>query len=168
MISFDAVEIRSFERIVGDNPSTTAGPAVSLAWEHHDSCRLDFEEYEASRPPRRKQGEFQMPPSVRRELLLDTAAASAEEIRRAEKDIRRIQHQRRATVALQEWEGIQIVCESLGRKLKRVVKGNKDRREEEELWKKSRSYNVEKSILVKKSGVEEATSEETDVTEHFQ
>lgn len=127
-VSFHQVEIREYERIVGDNPAVSAGNAVSLAWQHHSSAAISFSEYEASRPPRRTPQEFQMPARVRHLLLKETGATD-QEMNQAHYQIKKTQQHRRASVANQEFEGALLVMESIGRKWKRGIPKKKKKSE---------------------------------------
>eukprot|EP00540_Astrosyne_radiata_P023582 CAMPEP_0116862882 /NCGR_PEP_ID=MMETSP0418-20121206/23892_1 /TAXON_ID=1158023 /ORGANISM="Astrosyne radiata, Strain 13vi08-1A" /LENGTH=165 /DNA_ID=CAMNT_0004497799 /DNA_START=86 /DNA_END=579 /DNA_ORIENTATION=- len=48
-ISFGTVEIRTFNRVVGDHPGCKTGPPISIGWEHIDHEAERLEVYEASR-----------------------------------------------------------------------------------------------------------------------
>lgn len=70
LISFDKVQIRSYDIIITDNPSTSCGPPVGLGWTHSDTEECyDIDNYEDSRGPPRSKDELTMPSSVRYEML---------------------------------------------------------------------------------------------------
>lgn len=70
LISFDKVQIRSYDIIITDNPSTTCGPPVGLGWTHSDTEECyDIDNYEDSRGPPRSKDELTMPSSLRCEML---------------------------------------------------------------------------------------------------
>lgn len=130
-VSFHQVQIREYERVVGINPSVTAGPAVSLAWDHHACDALHVEEYESRRPPRRVPGEFQIPSSVRTQML-ERSGASSQDLQKAQQEITKIKRQRQATAAMQELEGAQIFLESIGRKWKRATSRKKQQQQQQD------------------------------------
>lgn len=49
MVSFGQIEIREYPRCLGDNPSVTVGPPISMGWKHDQAYRLDLSEYEIYR-----------------------------------------------------------------------------------------------------------------------
>ena len=70
LISFDKVQIRSYDIIITDNPSTTCGPPVGLGWTHSDTEECyDIDNYEDCRGPPRSKDELTMPSSLRCEML---------------------------------------------------------------------------------------------------
>lgn len=119
-VSFHEVHIREFERIVGDNPAVSACPAVSIAWDHHSENTHKVDHVESLKPSHQKRdiAQFQIPASVRYDML-QKSGASKEEITQAQREIKKIQHERQASIAMQEFEGTQVLLESLGRKWKR-------------------------------------------------
>jgi hypothetical protein len=133
-VSFHQVEIREYNRIVGDNPAVTAGPAVSMAWKHHSKASFSLDQFEESRPPRRSAGEFQMPANIRTSLLTKNGA-SQRDLQRSQSEILRIKRHRQASAAMQELEGTQILVQSVKRKWKRLVTGVSQQQEQEALWK---------------------------------
>jgi hypothetical protein len=60
-VSFGMIVIREYPITVGDNPSTTKGVPVTLAWRHHTEYQLPVEQFEQVRPEyRRSPLELQM------------------------------------------------------------------------------------------------------------
>jgi predicted DNA-binding WGR domain protein len=134
--------------VAGDHPSVRRGPAVSIAWDHHEEASLNLHEYEASRPPRRTKLEFQMPASTRRDLL-EKSGVSREDISRSLRESNRVKRNRSTSSIMQEFEGLQIVRESLVRKWKRWRKGQSSaeefQEEQDQLWKNANT-NAEKKV----------------------
>jgi len=52
-VRFGTVQIRSFNRILGDNPSTTSGAPISIGWKYKQYRPLPVNEYEGRRGPTR-------------------------------------------------------------------------------------------------------------------
>jgi hypothetical protein len=153
-VRFHEVEIREFERIPGDNPSVAAGPAISLAWDHHEVGVLGVHEYEMSRPPRRNYKEIQMPAATRIKLL-KKAGHSPQDIQRSKDEVARERRNRTTSAAMQEFETLQIAKESLGRKWRRWRKGkssvDEHEDEQDELWKNANKDNGNKKALERKA-----------------
>jgi len=121
-VSFDQLTIREYPLILGDHPATTCGPPVTLSWEVQETYALPVEEYEDKAPPRRESQELKMPAAYR-QALLRKSKIGEHEIRRAEAETQRAQHQRRLTTAMQEFEGVEIFMQSAARKFQRWKKG---------------------------------------------
>jgi hypothetical protein len=169
-VRFHEVEIREFERIPGDNPGVTTGPAISLAWDHHEEASLDVHEYEKSRPPRRNYREIQMPAATRIKLL-KKGGHSPQDINRAKEDVARAKRNRSTSVAMQEFEKLQIAKESLARKWRRWRKGKSSSEEhedeQEELWKNANKDDNNRSneqTLQRKAPPREAVPQAAPVT----
>jgi len=144
----------------------TAGPAVSMAWNHHSHSSLGLAEYESSRGPTRTSPEFQMPSTVRRKYL-QQSGVSLEEIKEAQMEIRRTKRNRRATFALQEFEGTQILLESIGRKWRRARSKRSQQHELDDLWKNANRSNTDKKKSAaesKKKSVEDPSADRTEAT----
>jgi hypothetical protein len=142
-VSFDKIEIREYPRCLGENPSVTSGPPLSIGWNHSQSYVLDVDQYEnfkdgvdeegaAGGRRRRTSAEFQLPWNLREQILrdecaqddqdaqdADTACTSAE-IKTRVQEIRKARRQRQASYAMQEFEAVEIFFESCWRKLQRV------------------------------------------------
>lgn len=52
-VSFDSICIRFYAQMVGDNPSVTYGPPISLDWDYEEMEAIAVDEYERNRPKRR-------------------------------------------------------------------------------------------------------------------
>jgi len=48
-VTFSHVQIREYSREVGDNPSVTCGPPLSIGWKYNKRGELDIDSYEADR-----------------------------------------------------------------------------------------------------------------------
>ena len=51
-VSFSRLNIRQYERVLGDNPSCSSGPSVSLGWKYKDVPSMDIDAYEFRRSRR--------------------------------------------------------------------------------------------------------------------
>jgi hypothetical protein len=93
-VSFHRIEIREHERALGDNPAVRTGPALSIGWGSVNAISIDVDEYEEFRPPRRTRSELQMPPNVRRQLLVEQVGVNRSEINAASREAERIKQSR--------------------------------------------------------------------------
>ena len=157
-VSFGDVEIRMYERIVGDNPAVSIGLPVTLAWEPHDTVVSSVDDFEENHPPRRKSQECLLPTWTRRDYLKNT---SKKDLRKAKATVRRTQHQRKMTRTMTDWEPFEIVAESALRKFKRVLARTSTEKEQRKLW--------ENPLLVlhKEENINEAASDDTVLTEEM-
>ena len=121
-VSFDRIDIREYQRTVGDNPSVSSGPALSLAWDYSDSVRSTVDNYESERGSRRKMMEMVVP-RFERELLLKDSGVSRKEMAQCVRTINHIKAKRRQTVnnlkmskMEENWEG---VTRTMGKIMKR-------------------------------------------------
>ena len=57
---------------MGDNPSCSRGPPISISWDYNDIGSIDLQEFEEMRPTRRYHGELIIPLSIRKEILLSS------------------------------------------------------------------------------------------------
>ena len=132
-VNFDDVHIREFKVTLGDNPSVTEGPPVTLDWTPVATHVLGVDQYEttggsngsssSSRPrEKRSSAELKMPSSVRKDLL--NGEHTKQEMKQAEAAARRIKSQRTLSMALVDMEGIELAWQSVLRKIKKWSKRN--------------------------------------------
>ncbi|KAL7503285.1 hypothetical protein ACHAXN_001095 [Cyclotella atomus] len=71
-VFFAFVQIREHLRILGDHPSVSSGPPISLSWDVESNEMFSVDMYENFRDQyRRSKHEFLVPASIRTEWLLD-------------------------------------------------------------------------------------------------
>lgn len=87
-VRFDVVQIREYERIVGDHPDTRVGVPISLGWKFYEQTPQDITKYEADRPPKKQN--LRMSSITRKNLLQTVFDISEEEIRNGEVEVQRI------------------------------------------------------------------------------
>jgi hypothetical protein len=100
-VSFASVQVREYPMILGDNPSCTSGPPVTLDWNYNAeaslSCTVD--EWESGRDStRRMRTEIRVPSSVRTEWLLD-AGFTPTQVNKAIRDVQKYQRDRWLSIA---------------------------------------------------------------------
>jgi hypothetical protein len=101
-VSWDTVEFRSHNVVLGDNPSATQGPPVSLGWKTVRTDVLDLDLYELVRPLRRAS---LLLSRADREERLREEGFSRKEMFGAEYQVHRIQQSRKASAAAAVGEG---------------------------------------------------------------
>lgn len=84
-VDFDYVEIREYERIIGDHPWCSYGPPISIGWNHHLLAKYSLDEYETMmlKSPRRTKKELYLPARKRIEILKTEWRCSEEDIGKA-------------------------------------------------------------------------------------
>jgi len=98
-VSFSHLQIREYAITLGDNPSVSSGPPVTLDWAYDpQETTAPVEAFEAVRGPRRPYAEMAMPRSVRTQLLTDEWKVTRSEMDNAIRDANRIKQDRRRTV----------------------------------------------------------------------
>lgn len=113
-VSFSNLQIREYDVALGDNPSCSFGPPVSLGWDYQDAEVVPLEKYERARSnkfPRRKS--FMLSYNVRKYLLLKTAGYTKAELREAMKEVERIKHERKMTDMMAPLEPLDEVMEGV-------------------------------------------------------
>lgn len=96
-VSFGDVEIRTFPVIIGDHPDCV-GPPITFDWDYVRQESVSLEEYEHSRPPRRRDEELILDWSLRKRLLRCYAGVTEEELQENAKQMQRIRKQREQTL----------------------------------------------------------------------
>mmetsp|Transcript_30199 Transcript_30199/g.36741 ORF Transcript_30199/g.36741 Transcript_30199/m.36741 type:complete len:176 (+) Transcript_30199:170-697(+) len=68
-VSFSDIHIREYDICLGDNPSCTCGPPISLSWTYKNTIIISIDDYEMRREKRRTIDEMCMPYSLRVAML---------------------------------------------------------------------------------------------------
>lgn len=68
-VSFNSVEVREHDVVLGDNPACSAGPPIQLGWDPGPVQKVCINKYEATRGPRRSQIEMRMGHKIRFKML---------------------------------------------------------------------------------------------------
>lgn len=91
-VSFGSIEIREYNRIVGDHPDVRVGVPIGISWEYAVHEPLPVDEYEENRPTRRKN--LRLSSFTRRKLLQREFLVDEQEIIAAEKEVEKIKRLR--------------------------------------------------------------------------
>jgi hypothetical protein len=96
-VSFGLIQVREYNRVVGDNPTVRVGPPMSIGWEFVQKQAVPVDDYEKIKRPRTS-GLRIMGSITRKSILRYEFQVSLEDIRAAEKIIQKIQRQRCRTI----------------------------------------------------------------------
>lgn len=119
-VKFSTVQIRTYNRIVGNHPDCRVGPPVSIGWDYLQHDALPLGEYEEERPARSL---TRLTSITRKNILSNEFGIPEEEIRAAEKEVQLILKSRDKTkrqTKLAEKVGL---VKSARRKMKKVLLG---------------------------------------------
>jgi hypothetical protein len=96
-VSFGSIEVREFDRIVGDHPDVSNGPPLSIGWEFVQDEAVTVDEYEEAKPPKsnKREENFLVRTKFERICILhQDYGYSIQELRAAEKEAKRVHKQR--------------------------------------------------------------------------
>ena len=124
-VSFDQVDIREYYIELGNNPSCSTGPPLTIGWDFDCVGSINLDEFEECRPPRRL-GRQMVIPFDERTNMLEQVGYSSSEILDAVKSVSQERHLRLKT-ARSKTDKLDEVLERANRKMKRVfMRKNKD------------------------------------------
>jgi len=120
-VRFHGIEIRDYERVVGDNPSCSSGPPIGIGWAHGKTRVLNIDSYEHSRSERKTQRKLVLNRQNREELLANWDVPVSDIVEAIRGNVR-VKNQRRQTVTnLGKAEKLEEAFESATRKLKNAL-----------------------------------------------
>jgi hypothetical protein len=96
-VSFGLIQVREYNRVVGDNPTVRVGPPMSIGWEFVQKQAVPVDDYEKIKLPNTSDVRI-MGSITRKSILRYEFDVSLEDMRAAEKIIRKIQRQRCRTL----------------------------------------------------------------------
>jgi len=124
-VSFQSVNVREYDRTLGDNPSCMSGPPISLDWSysqtHTDVCIDEYESQKTtdSGKTKKKSGGRRISKYHRELMLKNSLGFSEEEIDAAKKERKDIRRSRSMTQLVAPFWRIEHACQSLKRKFAR-------------------------------------------------
>jgi hypothetical protein len=92
-LTWGTVQIREYNRTIGDHPDVTYGPPLSLDWEYNQHEHVTLDVYEQERSARQRRI-LRLSSLTRRNLLANEFLIDREELERAEKLVAKMQKQR--------------------------------------------------------------------------
>ena len=122
-VSFAEVRIRSYDQTVGDNPSVSYGPPITLDWSYEEMEPISIDSYEDARGKRRTLREMILSYYHRRNVLSWQYGISDEELKLAKKQANKVKFERSVTQVFLPAMVFENALQSAGRKAKRLVKG---------------------------------------------
>eukprot|EP00540_Astrosyne_radiata_P008224 CAMPEP_0116844048 /NCGR_PEP_ID=MMETSP0418-20121206/12446_1 /TAXON_ID=1158023 /ORGANISM="Astrosyne radiata, Strain 13vi08-1A" /LENGTH=236 /DNA_ID=CAMNT_0004474907 /DNA_START=159 /DNA_END=869 /DNA_ORIENTATION=- len=96
-VSFTSLEIREYTMTLGDHPSASSGPPVTLDWTYHSKETRDLDQYEQARGPKRRRKQLKLS-LAQREALLVRKGFSMMELKEAWQRSLEVRKQRYETV----------------------------------------------------------------------
>lgn len=125
-VKFSVLEIRSYERILGDNPSCSSGPSVGIGWRYDvESFTMGVDRYERGRMPYRLEGPDIILSREEREELLADMGYNRGQIADAVRANVRSKNQRRQTINNLPAMRVEELVQTLVRRIKRRLGGRK-------------------------------------------
>lgn len=119
-VKFQNIEIRNYGMTLGDNPSCSYGPPVSLDWDYGKTNVVPVDDYEESRGTRRQSYQMQMNSRYRKKIL-NNMHFTPDEIDRSVKEVNSIKKNRERTKMMLPLWKLEDAAESAKRKAKRAM-----------------------------------------------
>ena len=100
-VQFSNLEIRTYPLTLGDNPSVSSGPPLTLDWNHEITHTFSVDAYESQLAPpedRRPLAAMARPASLRVAILCDDARIGLRTVQATVREVEAVKRQRRRTV----------------------------------------------------------------------
>ena len=118
-VSFQSVSVREYPRCLGDNPSVSSGPPISIGWKPQKNEEFSIDDYEAGRV--RSSRCARIPARKRAEILLDEWEETMQDVVKVSRDSKNIRNQRKETMQqTKRQQKVEELMESSRRALKKV------------------------------------------------
>lgn len=125
-VRFGTINIRKYNRILGDNPACSSGCPVQLDWDSYPQPIVPIDEYETNRLPRRTRRHLQLTAITRRNSLHYHFGYTHAEIEQGAEEIKKIKKQRLLTKSLTtNMEKREEFVQNVTRKIKRTFSREK-------------------------------------------
>jgi hypothetical protein len=93
-LSWSTVEIHSHAIQLGDNPSVSHGPPVTITWKAFDSQTVLLEDYETHKPDQQRTRQQMAMPRMCRENILREEGCSRGEMKKAMEEVSKVRKSR--------------------------------------------------------------------------
>lgn len=147
-VSFSTVEVRHYERILGDNPGVSSGPPLSIGWNYYDdrTVRVPVDEYEYYQNPCQDESDMLLS-RYERESILESLGYSEKAVARAIRQNYKLKRNRRQTVNNLPVMGIEEAIETAKKSLCKILPGSKYRSSKTlyKEWMKGRCENIDET-----------------------
>lgn len=120
-VVFDEVTLRFYDQTLGDHPSTSYGPPISLDWKYEEAEPMKLDSYEEHRGKRRDMKQMMMNYYTRKNTLMWHYGHTEEELKKAAKASERDAFKRGITKYFLPVAKVEDLVTSAGRKVKRVA-----------------------------------------------
>ena len=146
-VQFSTVEIRRYERILGDNPSCSAGPSISIGWKYdHEQTSVQLiDEYEYRRTRRLERSDMALSKDERFQLLLNLGYAR-KEISTSVRSNLKLKKKRRRTVHNLNILPLEEIIEGVSKKFSVMMKKRVSSKHLYEEWKELSSMTDNQSM----------------------
>lgn len=147
-VSFSTVEVRHYERILGDNPGVSSGPPLSIGWNYYDdrTIQLSVDDYEYYQRPCHDESDMVLS-RYERETILEALGYSEKEVAKAIRQNYKLKRNRRQTVNNLPVMGIEEVVETAKKSLSKILPGKKNRSSKKLLkeWMTGQCENIDET-----------------------
>ena len=100
-VKFSSVEVRYYNRILGDNPACSMGPPLAIGWEYSEEQVMLIDQYEAERILSKSPIHLTLTPAMRRNILHSQCGCTYSEMDNMNEEIEKIRKSRaRSTTTL--------------------------------------------------------------------
>ena len=120
VVTFGSIQVREYNRIVGDHPDVKVGPPISIGWDFVEHDALPLEDYESTRTRRFVR---RLSSITRKNMLEHVFGIPAEEIAAAERENQKIRQRTTNSSSSSSLSKVSSKTASVRRKLKRVMLG---------------------------------------------
>jgi hypothetical protein len=90
-VSFGVIQVREYERLVGDHPDTRIGVPLTIGWGFIEHDKTPIDKYESERSSK---GNLRMSSITRKNILHNVFGVPEDELRAAEKEVQKIKKSR--------------------------------------------------------------------------
>lgn len=131
-VVFGSVQIRNYSQTLGDNPSVSYGPPISLDWDYDEDGEIALDSYEDNRKPRRSLRQMVLSYYHRKNVLEWQYGFSEDVLDSAKKTVQKERFRREITRAFLPIMHVEAAIESAGRKTMRLFGKKKKQKEDKD------------------------------------